>query len=118
MMRPLGPVRRALLLALSIVQMGAPGLAAVADAALSTRAGSAEARTHVEDHTRRSCAAVHPDECALCQLLSHLARERTADSAPSSARQSHDGAARQDVSISLAARVRAAERPRAPPALS
>ena len=60
--------------ALAIVQMAVPALVALADAELASR--SAGAQVHIEDHTRRACKTVHPDDCALCQFLSFLSPQR------------------------------------------
>lgn len=52
----------------SALQLGLPGVAAVADA-LEMRAG-AGARAHVEDTSGANCVRVHDAECVFCQLLS------------------------------------------------
>jgi hypothetical protein len=69
------PARRLLLAAMAAIQVAVPSLVAIADAELSLRSGSV-AQVHVEDHTRRACRAVHPDDCALCQFLSFLSPQR------------------------------------------
>jgi hypothetical protein len=51
---------------LGLFQAGASPAAAIADALLPLRAPAA----HVEDHTRRSCLPAHPDDCALCRVVS------------------------------------------------
>lgn len=73
-MRRHSPTRRILVAALAILQMAVPALVAIADANAASR--SAGAQVHIEDHTRRACKAVHPDNCALCQFLSFLAPQR------------------------------------------
>lgn len=65
-MRRLPTSVRALAAALGLFQAGAAPAAAIADALLPVRAPVA----HVEDHTRRSCLPGHPDDCALCRVLS------------------------------------------------
>jgi hypothetical protein len=117
-MQSLGPLRRAVLLALSIVQMGAPALASVADAALASRASDTASRTHVEDHTHRSCAAAHPDDCALCQFLSNGAAPRASVPALPVVQRAPSHTAQREFAGIPSARTRAAEQPRAPPALA
>ncbi|HVT40017.1 MAG TPA: hypothetical protein VHE78_13305 [Gemmatimonadaceae bacterium] len=74
-MRQLSPTRRLLIAVFAIAQMAVPALVSVADARLVS--GSAGAtQVHVEDHTGRACRALHQDDCALCQLLSHLSSAR------------------------------------------
>ena len=70
-MRRRSLLSRILLAAVAIVQMAAPPLAVVADARLIAGAGGAP-QVHVEDHTQNGCRPVHPDDCALCQLLTHF----------------------------------------------
>jgi hypothetical protein len=112
-MRRITRAHRGLVVALAIVQMAAPALVAVADAELAARArGSAQ--PHVEDHTRRACRPVHGDDCALCQLLSHLASSRTdAPVVPEAVSERvHDC---RDASQLPVSSTRALERTRAPP---
>ena len=104
---------RFVLSALAVVQMTAPALAAVADARLIADSGGAP-QVHVEDHTQKGCRPVHPDDCALCQLLTHFSAPRA--SAP---QVPGDSAARcvvlDDASSRPASIARAQERTRAPP---
>ncbi|HVZ47257.1 MAG TPA: hypothetical protein VG916_00610 [Gemmatimonadaceae bacterium] len=58
---------RSLAVALAVFQAAAPSVASLADSTVGTRSAVA---THIEDHTRRSCVPVHPDNCALCRVLS------------------------------------------------
>jgi hypothetical protein len=74
-MRRLPLLSRLVLCALAIVQMAAPALAVVADARLIADAGGAP-QVHIEDHTQKGCRPVHPDDCALCQLLTHFSAPR------------------------------------------
>lgn len=76
-MRRRSLLSRILLAAVAIVQMAAPPLAVVADARLIAGAGGAP-QVHVEDHTQNGCRPVHPDDCALCQLLTHFSAPRVA----------------------------------------
>ena len=59
---------RAMLGLLATVQMAVPAIVTLADARLAA-ASVGTAQAHVEDHTGRGCRAVHPEDCALCQLL-------------------------------------------------
>ena len=55
----------------AVLQFALPSAASYADALLersSTRALGA----HVEAHATKSCASVHPTDCALCQLVQRL----------------------------------------------
>ncbi len=111
-MRHLSPTRRVLIAALAIVQMAVPALVAIADAEAASR--SAGAQVHIEDHTRRSCTAVHPDDCALCQFLSLLSPQRAhAAVLPAADSARPHGCA--DITRLPTSVVRALQRTRAPP---
>jgi len=56
----------------AILQIVLPGATLLADARLERGAVRGPA-SHVESKTTSSCAAVHPDGCALCQFLSRAA---------------------------------------------
>jgi hypothetical protein len=71
----LTPTRRALFAAFAIVQMAVPAVVAFADADLALASGGVT-QVHVEDHTGRNCRPAHPDDCALCRLLSHFSPQR------------------------------------------
>jgi hypothetical protein len=112
-MRRRSLLSRILLCGVAIVQMAAPALAVVADARLIADSAGAP-QVHVEDHTQKSCRPVHPDDCALCQLLSHFSAPRaSAPVLPSTA------AARRAVCdnaiVSPTSVARAQQRTRAPP---
>ncbi len=112
-MRRLTLVSRILISAIAIVQMAAPVLAVVADARLIADSGGAP-QVHVEDHTQKSCRPVHPDDCALCQLLTHLSAPRaTPPAIPTLA--AARCAVRDDSSLRPASIARAQQRSRAPP---
>lgn len=66
-MRRFSVIARMLLVALAMFQAGAPAIASIADSSVASRTA---APSHIEDHTRRNCAPVHPDDCALCRVLS------------------------------------------------
>lgn len=112
-MRRLSPASRILIAAIAIVQMAVPALAAVADARLNIESGGAP-QVHIEDHTQTSCRPVHPDDCALCQLLTHFSAPRgSAPVLPVASGAScvaHDGPSLRPASIT-----RAQQRTRAPP---
>jgi hypothetical protein len=111
-MRQLSPTRRALIAVLAIFQMGVPALVTVADADLALN--SAGAQVHVEDHTGRNCRPVHPDSCALCQLLSHLTPQRAGAPVVPSTVVARSGPC-DDASTLLSYIARSLERSRAPP---
>jgi hypothetical protein len=112
-MRHTTPFRRALFAAVAIVQMAVPAIVAVADAELAVRAAGA-VQVHVEDHTSRDCRPAHPDDCALCQLLSHLAFPRATSAVVpvASVVRSTTG---DDASPLASSTVRSLQRTRAPP---
>ena len=107
-------VRGAWLLAAAL-QVLQPGAAAWADARLD--AVGMQAVAHVESHTTKSCARLHPPDCALCHFLTAPALTGRAT------------LLRLDVALALAPRsldpadaphavARPHPQPRAPPALS
>jgi hypothetical protein len=51
----------------ALLQLALPGAAAWADARLD--AVETQAVAHVESHTTKSCAWIHPLDCALCHFL-------------------------------------------------
>lgn len=112
-MRRLSPVSRILIAAIAFVQMAVPALAVVADAQLLADSGGAP-QVHIEDHTQKSCRPVHPDDCALCQLLTHFSAPRgSAPELPVATGASC--AAHEGPSLHLASISRAQQRTRAPP---
>lgn len=104
---------RLLLSSIAIVQMAMPVLAVVADARLIADAGGAPL-VHIEDHTHKGCRPVHPDDCALCQLLTHFSAPRASAPAVPVAANAR-GAASAPLSVAPASIFRALERTRAPP---
>jgi hypothetical protein len=104
---------RITLSAVAIVQMAAPALAVVADARLIGDSAGVP-QVHVEEHTQKSCRTVHPDDCALCQLLTHFSAPHA--SAPVlPAGTSQRCAVGTDASLRPASISRTQERTRAPP---
>ncbi len=61
------PLVRTSWLVATALQLTQPGAAAWADARLDNVAAHAVA--HIESHTTKSCARLHPPDCALCHLL-------------------------------------------------
>jgi hypothetical protein len=112
-MRRRSLLHRILLSAVAIVQMAAPALAVVADAQIiADSAGGPQ--VHVEEHTQRSCRPIHPDDCALCRLLTNFSAPRVSAPALPSAttlRCVDD----DDASVRPASISRAQQRTRAPP---
>jgi len=104
---------RILLSAVAIVQMAVPVLAAVADARLIADSGGAP-QVHIEEHTQKSCRPVHPDDCVLCQLLTHFSAPRASGPAVP-ATTALRCAIRDDASFHPASAARAQQRTRAPP---
>jgi hypothetical protein len=51
------------------LQLVVPVMVTLADAELERSARSAQAASHIEDHTRKDCAPIHRDDCALCKHL-------------------------------------------------
>ncbi len=111
-MRRRSLLSRHLLCGVAIVQMAAPALAVVADARLLADSGAPQ--VHVEDHTQKSCRPVHPDDCALCQLLTHFSAPRTSAPAVPSAASARRPAC-DDAILLPASIARAQQRTRAPP---
>ncbi|HEX7546709.1 MAG TPA: hypothetical protein VF368_08270 [Gemmatimonadaceae bacterium] len=102
-----------MLSAVTIIQMAVPALAVIADARLVSDSDGSQP-VHVEDHTQRSCRPVHPDDCALCRLLTHFSAPRAA--APSlPAGTTARCTVSDDASVRPASVFRAQERTRAPP---
>jgi hypothetical protein len=66
-MRRRSPLVRTSWLVATGLQLALPGAAAWADAHLDVV--EAHAVAHVESHTTKSCARIHPPDCALCHLL-------------------------------------------------
>jgi hypothetical protein len=112
-MRQLSPARRGLIALLAIAQMAAPAIVTVADARLAAQSGGAQ-QVHVEDHTGRGCRPAHPDDCALCQLLSHIVAPRAGAAVLPSAVVLRGGSG-QDIAAVVSSAERSLERSRAPP---
>jgi hypothetical protein len=112
-MRRRSTVSRILIAAIAIAQMAVPALAAVADAQLLADSGGAP-QVHVEDHTQSSCRPVHPDDCVLCQLLTHSTAPRGSEPVLSGAAGA-SCLALADHALRPTSIARAQQRTRAPP---
>jgi hypothetical protein len=64
------PALRAFWRLLAVLQLVLPGAASVADAQLEATSISARPTSHIEEHGGAHCARVHPEDCALCRVLS------------------------------------------------
>lgn len=63
---------RGLAIVWAVLQFALPAGATLADARVQRDAGTAE-RAHVESRSHASCRPLHPESCALCQLVSRTA---------------------------------------------
>lgn len=98
---------------LAIVQMAVPVLVVAADARLTAESAGTP-QVHIEEHGQKGCRPVHPDDCALCQLLTHFSAPRCAAPAVPVAMVERRPAA-DDSSFRPASIFRAQARTRAPP---
>jgi hypothetical protein len=64
------PALRAYWLFYAILQLVLPGAASIADARIEAESVSARPTSHVEEHGGAHCPRVHPEDCALCRVLS------------------------------------------------
>jgi hypothetical protein len=64
----------------AVLQFALPGIALVADARLERE--SVQAGAHVESGSSKTCRPVHPDQCALCQVVSRAASPAEAPALP------------------------------------
>jgi hypothetical protein len=93
--------------------MAVPVLAVVADARLTAYSAGAP-QVHIEEHSQKGCRPVHPDDCALCQLLTHFSAPRSAAPAVPVAMVERRSD-RSEASFRPASIFRAQARTRAPP---
>lgn len=96
----------------AVLQFALPGIALVADARLERE--SAQAGAHVESASSKTCRPVHPDECALCQVVSRIASPAAAPALPAIASVVRPSATRPVARLATRAAA-TAELPRAPP---
>ena len=54
----------------ALLQLLLPGAASIADARLEADSIRSRPTAHIEEHSGANCARVHPDDCALCRVLS------------------------------------------------
>ncbi|GAC1476891.1 MAG: hypothetical protein NVS1B4_18570 [Gemmatimonadaceae bacterium] len=62
-------VTRLWLVLVACIQVAAPPLVSIADAAADASALTRGATAHVEAHRTAACPRVHPDQCALCRYI-------------------------------------------------
>ena len=61
---------RAYWLFYALLQLVLPGAASIADARIEAESVSARPTSHIEEHGGAHCPRVHPEDCALCRVLS------------------------------------------------
>jgi hypothetical protein len=54
----------------ALLQLLLPGAASIADARLEADSIRGRPTSHIEEHSGANCARVHPEDCALCRVLS------------------------------------------------
>ncbi|NUQ21023.1 MAG: hypothetical protein HOQ09_08690, partial [Gemmatimonadaceae bacterium] len=64
------PLLRAFSLVYAVLQLLLPGAVSMADARLEAASIAAHPVAHVESHSTPACARVHPEDCALCRVIS------------------------------------------------
>lgn len=106
---------RAFALLWAVLQFALPTVALHADVRLERESQQALGE-HVESGSTKACRPTHPDECALCQVLS-----RTAPTAEATALPAIAAVVRPSATLPIArlanVAAAAAELPRAPPAI-
>jgi hypothetical protein len=100
----------------AVLQFALPTVALLADVRLE-RDSLQAAGAHVEAGSTKACHPVHPDECALCQVLSRTATPAAAPALPAIAAVVRPSARPAIARPANRAPV-AAELPRAPPTLA
>lgn len=105
---------RALSLVWAVLQFALPGAAMIADARLER--DGAQAGAHVESGSSKTCRPGHPDECALCQVVSRVASPGEAPTLPSITAVVRPSATLPIARLATRAAA-TAELPRAPPAV-
>jgi hypothetical protein len=73
------PRFRAFWLVSALVQLLLPGAASIADARLEADSIRGRPTSHIEEHGGANCARVHPEDCALCRVLSSSGTLATAN---------------------------------------
>lgn len=108
------PTLRALALLWAVLQFALPAVALYADVRLDGENQQALG-AHVESGTTTSCRPVHPDECALCQVLTRTGTPAQAATLPCIAAVVRPSPTLPIARLATRAAA-AAELPRAPPA--
>ena len=99
----------------AVLQFALPSAALLADMRLE-REGQQAFGAHVESGSTKACHRVHPDECALCQVLSRAATPSEAAALPAIAAVVRPSATRPIAPPATPA-TPSAELPRAPPSI-
>jgi hypothetical protein len=107
---------RAFALFWAVLQFALPSAALLADVRLE-RDSQQALGAHVESGSTKSCRPVHPDACALCQVLSRTAPPEQATTVPAIAAIVRPSATLPIARLATRATA-AAQLPRAPPAIA
>lgn len=100
----------------AVLQFALPSAALLADVRLE-RDSQEALGAHVESASTKACHPVHPDACALCQVLSRTATPEEAATLPAIAAIVRPSATRP-VARPASRAAATAELPRAPPAIA
>ena len=107
---------RAFALFWAVLQFALPSAALLADARLE-RDSQQALGAHVESASTKACRPVHPDACALCQVVSRIATPGQTTTLPAIAAIVRPSATLPVARLATRAAA-AAELPRAPPAIA
>ena len=99
----------------AVLQFALPSVAMLADVRLERDSLQAPG-AHVESGSTKACRPVHPDECALCQVLSRTATPGESTALPAIAAVVRPSATRPIARLTTRATA-TAELPRAPPTI-
>lgn len=105
---------RAFALFWAVLQFALPSVALLADLRLE-RDSQQALGAHVESGSTKACRPVHPDECALCQVLSRTAAPEPATALPAIAAFVRSSATLPIARLATRSAA-TAQLPRAPPA--
>jgi hypothetical protein len=100
----------------AVLQFALPSVALLADVRLERDSQQAPGE-HVESGSTKACRPVHPDGCALCQVLSRTAAPVQATALPTIAAVVSPSATRPIARLATRAAA-TAELPRAPPVIA
>jgi hypothetical protein len=99
----------------AVLQFALPSVAMLADVRLERDSQQAPG-AHIESGSTKACHPVHPDECALCQVLSRTATPAATPALPAIAAVVRPSA-RRAIARPASRAPATAELPRAPPAI-